>query len=370
MKRLLTLIGIALLASVGCTPSQNGNEGKNEVEKVEITLYEISGIYYGNQYSESEDSYNYSLVLSSHADVYDFVSGYVDIRENSQYLFLDLYSTTPSSNYGLTFKAPNGVYTLDSKDTTAPGTTGASYTNIVLTNETESTEVFFTSGTVTVTDDTIEAILEGKDGKQYIVSGVNKVVDNTDSYGNGALPGQYSSLTSDLNIPFTGYTEVYYEMWYDYFVIGKHCWMLYVDDLSSEDEVMLMLLADPEKERPEGTFPISSDLTAEVILPGYVDGYGESNGSWYWKLENFYDIIGKAPIKSGEVTISFGEEKMCTVVIDVVDDLGNKITGTCTGKFVTDEGLSISKLSTASRFMQTKKAIAPRKEKRNYTLKR
>ena len=362
-------MGLALLTFAGCTPS-GGNEGGNDVEKVNITLNEVSGIYYGNQYSETEDSYNYSLVLSNNANVYDFVSGYVDLRENSQYLFIDFYSSTPSSNYALTFKVPNGVYTLDTKNTTTPGTSGAEFTNLVFTTETESTEVFFMGGTITVTDDTIEAVLDGKDGKQYIISGVNKVVDNTASYGNGAQPGEYSSLTGDLNIPFTGYTEVYHEKWYDYFVIGKHCWMLYVDDLSSEDEVMLMLLADPEKERPEGTFPVSGDLTAEVVLPGYVDGYGDSNGSWYWKLENFYEVIGMAPLKSGEVTISFEENKICTVVIDVVDDLGNKITGTCTGKFVSEEDMYATRLSTASQIMQRKKALAPRKEKRNYTLKR
>lgn len=366
MKKSFTLLSLALLAITSCTPS--GGEG-NDAERVEMTLSHVSGIYYGDQYSDT-GSFNYALVLASHGDVYDFVSGYVDIRENSQYLYLDLYSNTPSSNYALTFKAPNGVYELDPSNSTKEGTTAGSYTNIVLTDETQSTEVFFTSGKVVVTDDTIEATLNGKDGKIYHITCPNQTVDNTNSYGNGAQPGDHSSLTGDLHIPFNGYTEVYAEQWGDYYVIGKNCWMLYVDDLSSEDEVMLMLLADMDKERPSGTFPVSGNFTTEGILPGYVDGYGESNGSWYWKLEGFDAIIGYAPLKSGTVNISFDTNDQCTVEINVVDDLGNTITGTCVGPFVMEEGYSASKFSSVSKIMHTKKSLAPRKIKRVASLKR
>ena len=96
----------------------------------------------------------------------------------------------------------------------------------------------------------------------------------------------------------------------------------------------------------------------------------ESNGSWYWKLEGFDAIIGYAPLKSGTVNISFETDKKCTVEINVVDDLGNTITGTCVGPFVMEEGYSASKFSSVSKIMHTKKSLAPRKIKRVAALKR
>ena len=368
MKKFFALALLAAVAFVGCNPD-NSNEGTKPIEPctqhdVDYVLNEVSGIYYGNQYSASEDVFNYGLVLSNQPNVYDIYSGVVTLLPNSQYLFLDLYSAVASHNYGITFKVPNGVYNLDLENSTAANTAGYEYTNMYVTNETEGVETFFKSGTVTVTDDLIEVILVGEDDKTYHIKAPNKLVDNTNNWGNGSLTGEFSTLTADLQVPFADAeaNEFYAEYWSDYLCVGKNLWLIYVDDYATGDEFSLFIHTDVSKSAPIGTFPILADVSKEATLTGYIDSDGSSQGSFYYKLDENFEVVGFAPLKSGTVTISVNEEGVATAQVEAKDDKGNTLSGTCVTDYVTFYGPEeISLFSVTNKMKRAnKKVLAPR----------
>ncbi len=367
MKKFFALALLAAVAFVGCNPD-NSNEGTKPIEPctehdVDYVLNEVSGIYYSNLYSASEDVFNYGLVLSNQPNVYDIYSGAVTLLPNSQYLFLDLYTSVASPNHSITFKVPNGVYNLDLENSTAANTAGYDYTNLFVSSSDDGVETFFKSGTVTVTDDLIEAMLIGEDDKVYHIKAPNKLVDNTNNWGNGSLAGEFSTLNGNLQVPFgPEVSEVYGECYGDYLCVGKNLWLVYFDDWASGDEFMLFIHADISKSAPVGTFPILADISKEATLTGYFDSNGSGQGSFYFKLDENYDIVGYAPLKSGTVTISVNEEGVATAQVEAKDDKGNTLSGTCVTDYVTFYGPEeISLFSVTNKMKRAnKKVLAPR----------
>ena len=368
MKKFFALALLAAVAFVGCNPD-TPNGGVKPIEPcaehdVDYVLNEVSGIYYGNQYAASEDVFNYGLVLSNQSNVYDLYSGAVVILPNSQYIFLDLYSSVASPNHSVTFKVPNGVYNLDVENSTAANTAGCEFTELYVTNETESVETFFKGGTVTVTDDLIEVLLVGEDDKTYHIKAPNKLVDNTNNWGNGSSTGEFSTLTGDLQVPFNNVDdlEIYGDNYGDYMCVGKNLWLVYVDDWAAGDEYMLFIHADVSKSAPVGTFPILADVSKEAALTGYVDGDGSAQGSCYYKLDEESNVVGYAPLKSGTVTISVNEEGVVTAQVEAKDDKGNTLSGTCVTDYVTFVGLEDAALLSVSNKVKrvNKKVLAPR----------
>lgn len=52
--------------------------------------------------------------------------------------------------------------------------------------------------------------------------------------------------------------------------------------------------------------------------------------SWYALYgEDGYEVLSQAPIVDGKVTITDNGDETYTALCDLVDDLGNKITGEC-----------------------------------------
>ena len=346
-----------------------------EILKVKYALNEVSGLYYGNQYTTSEDVFNYGLVLSNQSNVYDLFSGAVVILPNSQYIFLDLYSSVASPNHSVTFKVPNGVYNLDLENSTAANTAGAEYTELFVTNETESVETFFKSGTVTVTDDLIEVLLVGEDDTLYHITAPNKLVDNTNNWGNGSLIGEFSTLAGDLQVPFDNVDalEVYGENYGDYMCVGKNLWLVYIDDYATGDEFMLYIHADASKSAPIGTFPILADISKEAALTGYIDSDGSAQGSFYYKLDENFEVVGFAPLKSGTVTISVNEEGVATAQVEAKDDKGNTLSGTCvTANVYVDDPYAPSTFSAVPKMAKRshKVSLAPRKVKISSLIKK
>ena len=392
MKKFFTLALLAAVAFVGCNPNDPDNGGGNNPVKpctehdADYILNEVSGIYYGNQYSASEDVFNYGLVLSNQPNVYDIVTGDIlAIWPNSQYFFLDLYSTTPSSNYSVSFKVPNGVYTFDVENSATAGTVGAEYSYLVLVGEdTESEDgaevVYFESGVVSVSDNLIDAVLITAEGKQYHIQCGNDSVDNTNSFGAAAIPGEYSTLTGNLTVPFN-VPYLIAEHFGDYYVLGKDDWVLYLYDLESGHTVMLELLAPTSNAEtlPLGTFSVSNDISkSQLVFPGYVDAYGESYFSWYAQIDmETEEDLALAPIKSGSVTIAQDGESY-SVAFNLKDDKGNTIDGTCVSEveiYSDVAGASVFKVSANNqpklpKFAHAKKQPTPRKVKPAMVLKK
>lgn len=171
----------------------------------------------------------------------------------------------------------------------------------------------------------------GEDDKTYHIKAPNKLVDNTNNWGNGSLTGEFSTLTADLQVPFADAeaNEFYAENWSDYLCVGKNLWLVYVDDYATGDEFSLFIHTDVSKSVPIGTFPILADVSKEATLTGYIDSDGSGQGSFYYKLDENFEVVGYAPLKSGTVTISVNEEGVATAQVEAKDDNGNTLSGTC-----------------------------------------
>jgi hypothetical protein len=309
-------------------------EPEPEPEPEATELPYLSAVYYGNQYGASENDYNYSLVLATSENVIDIITGEYIIYADNTYLLLDLFSDQPSANYTLSFNVPVGEYELDLDNTCVAGTIGAEYTYLYVTGETEGIETHFVSGKVTVTEEDINVELVAEDGTEYKFHTPAVSVDNHDLFNPEGLMGEFSSLEGDLEIAF-GNPSLYAECYGDYFVVGKNSWIMYIDDYDTYQSVILELLTPYEDEIPAGEFKVTTDLTNErIILPGYATTSGEAMWSWYVAYgDDGYETIGQAPIVDGTMTITDNGDETFTAVCDLVDDLGNKITGECTAYF-------------------------------------
>ena len=304
-------------------------EPEPEPEPSYTELQYLSGIYFGNQYGATENDYNYSLVMSNMDNCLDIITGEVTLLENSTYLFLDLYASEPAEQLNMKFNVPVGEYVLDVTDSASAGTIGANYSSLYVTGETEGVETLFVDGSVIVTADGIEVKLYDEAGSEYHYFCAQTIVDNSNNFGPSWAPGEQSTLTEDLIVEFTD-GAIYAECYGDYYVIGKNTWMYFVDDYATGDSFCFELLADVDAEYPVGTFPISNNLNLDqMALPGYVNSDGNTMWSWYNLYDASYNVIGAAPIVDGEVVIADNGDDTFTVTIDVVDDMGNKLTGEC-----------------------------------------
>ena len=369
MKKIFTLALLAAFALVSCNPNE-GNEPEApqpqtcDKHDVEWIATETNGSYLDNLYSKEANVYNYNVILANHTGVYDLPSAGVDLKPEQQYLVLDLFSTTPAPNKSVSFTLPDGVYNLDPENTTAANTASAEFTEFIIVDADNNVEeIYFAHGTVTIANGIIDALLIDETGKVYHAQCPNKMVNNTECWGQGAMPESVNTLAGDYNVPFTGECEVYVEAWDDYFIIGKNLWMVYVDDWTSGDEFQFFILLDPEKGAPNGSYTISSDITKEGALSGYACAYTYGlMGACWMHLDENREVDGVAPLVSGSVTINVQGET-ASATINAVDDLGHKVTGTCNNAAYVDANAawSLNKLSTGAKMAKhAKKQLAPR----------
>lgn len=312
------------------TVKQAAKDTTPRPEPDRITLDHLSGIYYGNYYGATDNDYNYSLVLSSAENCLDIITGEVLVAENNTYLFLDLYAGKPAENLNISFDVPQGEYKLDVRNSALAGTIGAKHSSLYITNEREGQEISFVDGSVYVTTEGIEAMLYDEAGNAYHYVSKSTSVDNSNNFGPRWAPAEQSTLTEDITISFDN-GVIYAESYDDYYVVGKRSWMYYVDDYATLQSLSFELLTELNDEYPVGRFPLSCNLNnTQMALPGYVNGDSEAMWSWYNCYDAENNIIGSAPIVDGEITIEHNSDDSFTVTLNLVDDLGYKISGRCT----------------------------------------
>lgn len=126
---------------------------------IKFVAADLDGNYYGTAYS---DFYNYYAILS---DIGFDENGYA--LPNGTYFYFDMYSATPSSTEDIVI--PNGVYTLG-LNYGAKDTFSSDYSKMLITNEENGdTNTYFSEGTMTVTSEGIEVLLETENGEKYRV---------------------------------------------------------------------------------------------------------------------------------------------------------------------------------------------------------
>ena len=295
---------------------------------ITFTAAVLAAEYYGTAYS---DYNNYFVSLS---DIGFDEDGYA--LPNATYFQVDLYSTVEAGSGDL--RIPDGVYTFDANDTFEAGTFSAEYSKLVFTNELAGGQyVSFVGGTMTVTSEGIELVVDCDNGKRYrAVYEGEPVVDGEPPLSN--LQGDYS-VNSDNGF-------FYGESWGDYFGIGKQDYLvsIYADGESFSGDCFMLEILNDNPAGITGTYkpiPYDAAMSGDVVEDCYLIGLYEDYdgdlfpiGSWLLSiLSNEITFERAAPLEMGDMVIT-QEDGIYTFTFNGFDDAGNKITASVKGTAV------------------------------------
>ena len=297
----------------------------------------LSGFYLGTHDGATDKDHHYSLIMGESGNCIDLATGDRNLITGKSYLFFDLFSTTVPEKLNREFSIPVGNYVLDHANSATAGTIAELPTYLYREDGKNGVTTEFVNGSITVTEECIYANFVDKSGKEYKYCCETRFVDNATLFGSFYPAQNLSTLDSDLNITFSEY-EAYATLYGDLYLIGKNLYDIFIIDNATGNSFDIVLLSDSDNRIPTGVFPISTDLSKESIaLPGYANCENMQVWSWYTRYTLDRDILGSAPVVNGEVTIEDNGDNTHTVTIDVVDDFGNKITGSCKG-YITTHG--------------------------------
>ncbi len=311
------------------TVNQAAAEKQPETQyDVDITVPYLNGTYYGSY--GGANGYNYYIYLSEMGLV-----GEDTLKEGDGHCYrLDLYSSVMATDDPAIL--PQGVYTVDLSDSGAAGTCGVTYSfhvNIV-NGEISGGMNAIDGGTITVTDNRVEAILELSSGEVHrIVYEGSLELDYEDG---GVSYDSVSTLEGDLSLNYES-DYIYAETYGDEEGIGCNLWYVYIyENVNWDTEEIsghgfnIELLVDPAAEDITGTYVALTENNinnpAGTFIPGAydIDGYGiYPYYSWY--ITGDYSSF--APIMDGTITITADADGVYTFTFDCVDDAGNAITG-------------------------------------------
>ena len=312
------------------------NQSAAGSEATEYTKFEyLSGFYWCKRYSAAEDDHYYSLVMGESGNCRDMATGDLNLIKGKDYLFFDIFSTTAPEKLNLEFNIPVGNYVFDHSNSGVAGTIPEQPTYLYHEDGKDGVMTEFVNGSITVTETTIYANFVDEKGKEYKYCCETRYVDNGSTFGTFYPKQNISTLTGDINAIFSN-CEAYASCRDDIYLIGKNYWDIFIIDNATGDCFDVILLSDVNNAIPTGEFPISTDLAKErMTLPGYANCENIQVWSWYFRFTEYRDILDSAPIVDGSVTIEDNGDSTHTINIDVVDDLGNKLTGVYSGKFET-----------------------------------
>ncbi len=269
----------------------------------------FDGDYYGQAYS---DAHNYYIHLSSNG--FDD-AGYA--YPNSWVYTFDLYGAAPETLEDVVI--PAGTYTLDLEDTFAEGTFAFNGSFYWTTNDEAGTlsQEQFESGTLVVTENGITA--------ELVIDGMNHTLTYEGSPSLGSYTGPFSNLTGDVEADLSD-SFVVYASYGDDYGIGATNYAIQTANIYGGDTFFIEF--NSAGDSMVGTYEAAEEPEAGKFIAGSFDG-----GSWYELKAAYGESTGtKAPLVDGTITISYNEADLThTLVIDVLDDLGNRITANYTG---------------------------------------
>lgn len=311
------------------TVNQAAAEKQPETQyDVDITVPYLNGTYYGS-YGGS-NGYNYYIYLSEMGLV-----GEDTLKEGDGHCYrLDLYSSVMATDDPAIL--PQGVYTVDLSDSGAAGTCGITYSfhiNIV-NGEISGSMDGLESGTITVTENRVEAILELYSGQVHRV--VYEGSLELDYEEGGVSYDSVSTLEGDLSLNYES-DYIVAETYGDEEGIGCNWWYVYMYETVNWDTQEISghgfnieLFVDPAAEDITGTYVALTneniDNPAGTFIPGAYDIEGYSIYPYYsWYITGDYSSF--APVMDGTITITADADGVYTFTFDCVDDAGNAITG-------------------------------------------
>jgi hypothetical protein len=149
-----------------------------------------------------------------------------------------------------------------------------------------------------------------------------------------------STLTEDLELVFSAdNTLVYADCFGDYYKTGLDMWQFYFMEFTTKDMLCIEVLVNPnDLVVPTGTFTATSNLfRAGGMLRGVVDEENYDAYSWYKRTNTLGQILARAPIAEGSVTITANDDGTHTATFALKDDALNNITGGYTGTFLVED---------------------------------
>lgn len=305
-------------------------------ELSEYTEFEhLSGFYLGTHDGATDKDHHYSLIMGESGNCIDLATGDLNLEKGKHYLFFDLYSSTMPEKLNREFSIPVGNYVLDHANSATAGTISELPTYLYREDGKSGITTEFVNGSITVTEECIYANFVDKNGKEYKYCCTTPWVDNITNFGSFYPAKNLSTLEGDRKVEF-GEVDAYASTSGDKYLISKNYWNIFIIDNSTGHCFDFVLLSDICDSIPTGLFPISADLSKEsIVLPGYANCENIPVWSWYTHYTNDRDIISSAPIVGGEISIEDNGDNTHTISVDVVDDLGNKLTGVCIAPFKT-----------------------------------
>ncbi len=342
----ITLTYGALTKSVAVKQAAKANEDAPQPEPAydfEFEAGAINGAYYGTEYSTA---YNYFIMLSE--------SGTAHANDTSvtHYRF-DIYSNTGCDTDPATL--PLGTYTVDPDDTYAANTCSLSYSaHVIAENGTFSGVNYFESGTITITENRIEAKIVDMKGQTHHVVYEGPLQIGFEQIELGDVEFNYDAAI------------IVAENYGDLYEVGCDNWYIYAYEQYDEETYEpsghhfgIELFIDTAAENLTGVYTLAED-EMEDYSGTFLAGYDEGDylyGCWYIDYDSYVGV----PMVDGTITVELGEDNKYTFTFDCIDNDGNTITGTAAG-FVDvldmrEEGASLSsaKLS-PKRVLSTKKA--------------
>lgn len=289
-----------------------------EKEMIEVTANYLSGIYFGNLDAEG---YWYQLILYEDSEYNTFVS-------------FDIYSETAVGDGPSV--VPFGVYEFDPSYSTEPGTMAGAY----ICYDGEDSDII--GGTMTVTENHIDLVVEAEDGTVYHVT-----YDGSLDFGATSGDDYVSNLDDDVEIESeTGY--FFAENYGDYYEVGKINYMIsiFADGETFSGESLTFEILTDNTTGITGNYAALTEEATELydcFLPGdyeVEDGYLYPYCSWYMTVtEGGMDGEGYAPLVDGELMIT-EEDGVYTFTFDCYDDAGHNIYGTiqATGLILDENG--------------------------------
>ena len=149
-----------------------------------------------------------------------------------------------------------------------------------------------------------------------------------------------STLDGDVEVVFSSDNSLSYaDCFGNYYKTDSYMWGLYFQNYTSKEQIYVEIM-HPEHlyEMPLGTYTASDDIyeTGVLIKGGFdVDGYQAY--SWYTRLATDAQSSATAPVFDGSITVEQTGEELYKVTFDLMDDRGNKITGTYEGRMMLED---------------------------------
>jgi hypothetical protein len=149
-----------------------------------------------------------------------------------------------------------------------------------------------------------------------------------------------STLEGDIVVSFDADNSLSYaDCFGDYYHTGNYMWGIFFQQYTTKEQIYIEIM-HPEHlyEVPVGRYTASESIdNTNILIKGGFDVDGYQAYSWYTRLGKDNVEGATAPIFGGSITIEDMGDGLHKATFDLIDDKGNKITGTYEGRIILED---------------------------------